>query len=64
MVRDEGAHLIQESHANPVTGHPKFVQRRVERMRLGRSSPDGYYEDSHQLLAIVADLLVPFRTGA
>jgi uridine kinase len=33
-------------------------------MRLGPSSAEGYYLDSHQLSAIVDDLLVPFHEGA
>lgn len=33
-------------------------------MRLGATSPDGYYVDSHQLSVIVDDLLEPFKAGA
>ncbi len=41
-----------------------FHQPRSERLRLGPSSPDGYYLDSHQLAAIVNELLAPFAEGA
>jgi uridine kinase len=41
-----------------------FHRPRAERMRLGASSPDGHYQDSHQVPAIVSRLLVPFRSGA
>lgn len=33
-------------------------------MRLGASSPDGYYLESHQISAIADELLSPFGTGA
>jgi len=41
-----------------------FHRPRTERMRRGTSSPEGYYEDSHQLDVIVGELLEPFRSGA
>lgn len=41
-----------------------FHRPRLERMRLGASSPDGYYQDSHQLSTITDQLLEPFRSGA
>lgn len=41
-----------------------FHRPRSERMRLGASSPEGYFQDSHQVSAIVSELLVPFRSGA
>lgn len=41
-----------------------FHRPRVERMRLGPTSPEGYYAESHQLDTIVEDLLHPFANGA
>jgi len=41
-----------------------FHRPRSERFRLGTTSPEGYYRDSHQLDTIVEDLLAPFRSGA
>ena len=41
-----------------------FHRPRAERMRLGQSSAEGYYLDSHQLSVIVDELLVPFSGGA
>jgi uridine kinase len=41
-----------------------FHRPRHERMRLGPSSPEGYYLESHQLDAITERLLAPFRAGA
>lgn len=41
-----------------------FHRPREERTRLGASSPDGYYRDSHQISTITDELLLPFRAGA
>lgn len=41
-----------------------FHRPRSERMRLGSTSPDGYYLDSHQLDVIREELLEPFAGGA
>jgi uridine kinase len=41
-----------------------FHRPRGERMAAGPTSADGYYRDSHQLDAIVADLLSPFAAGS
>ncbi|MDQ6910022.1 MAG: hypothetical protein M3Z84_04440 [Actinomycetota bacterium] len=40
-----------------------FHRPRSERMRLGPSSPEGYYLESHQLDVIVGELLEPFARG-
>lgn len=40
-----------------------FHQPRVDRMRLGANSAEGYYADSHQITRIVDELLEPFATG-
>ena len=40
-----------------------FHRPRAERMRRGPTSPVGYYRDSHDLDAIVAELLLPFAEG-
>ena len=41
-----------------------FHRPRVERNRLGRTSAEGYYSDSHDLATIIGSLLVPFASGA
>ncbi len=41
-----------------------FHRPHEERMRLGASSPDAYYRDSHQIAAITDELLGPFGDGA
>ena len=41
-----------------------FHRPRVERMRRGPTSAEGYYLDSHQLDVIVDELLTPFARGA
>ncbi len=40
-----------------------FHRPRVERLRLGPTSAEGYYLDSHDLEAIVDELLTPFAGG-
>ena len=40
-----------------------FHRPRSERMRLGSTSSEGYFLDSHQLDVLVEELLDPFRTG-
>lgn len=40
-----------------------FHRPRSERMRLGPTSPEGYYLESHQLDRIVDELLKPFAAG-
>ncbi|HMS89020.1 MAG TPA: hypothetical protein PKE56_11280 [Acidimicrobiales bacterium] len=40
-----------------------FHRPRGERLARGPASPQGYYEDSHQLGSIVDGLLRPFRSG-
>jgi uridine kinase len=41
-----------------------FHRPRAERMRLGPTSAQGYYVDSHQLDTIATELLAPFASGA
>ncbi len=41
-----------------------FHRPRSERMRLGPTSADGYYMESHQLAVITEELLEPFARGA
>lgn len=41
-----------------------FHRPRAERMQLGPTSAEGFYSDSHQLDAIVGELLRPFAEGA
>lgn len=41
-----------------------FHRARDQRMRLGPTSPEGYYLDSHQITTITDELLGPFQRGA
>lgn len=41
-----------------------FHRPRHERYRRGADSPEGYYDDSHDLSAVRRRLLVPFRDGS
>lgn len=41
-----------------------FHRPRAERMRLGPTSAEGYYLDSHQIDTITTELLEPFASGA
>ncbi len=41
-----------------------FHRPREDRLRSGATSPAGYYTESHQLDAIVSELLEPFTGGA
>ncbi|MGY6500978.1 MAG: uridine kinase [Acidimicrobiales bacterium] len=41
-----------------------FHRPRAERLRLGPTSAEGYYTDSHQLDAFLDELLRPFAQGA
>lgn len=62
---DELAHTLERRGRTVIRSTTDLFHRpRAERMRLGASSPDGYYQDSHQVSAIVSELLVPFRSGA
>jgi uridine kinase len=40
-----------------------FHRPRAERYRLGATSPEGYYRDSHDLDVVRRELLDPFRAG-
>lgn len=41
-----------------------FHRPRVERLAAGPTSPDGYYQDSHQVDRIAGELLIPFKEGS
>ncbi len=62
---DELAALLEERGATVVRSTiDSFHRPRHERMRQGPASPDGYYEDSHQLAVVASELLAPFQKGA
>lgn len=58
------ARLVARDHAVVRSTTDSFHRPREERLARGPTSGEGYYLDSHQLDAIVAELLVPFATGA
>lgn len=41
-----------------------FHRRRPERYRLGRDSPEGFFQDSYDYEAFVRHVVVPLRSGA
>ena len=55
--------LRQAGFATVRSTTDSFHRPLVERMRLGPTSAEGYFVDSHQLDTIVDELLVPFRDG-
>jgi uridine kinase len=62
---DELARRLEERGRSVVRSTTDLFHRpRSERMRLGASSPEGYYLESHQTSTVVDELLVPFSAGA
>jgi uridine kinase len=59
-----GRSLSRRGHVVVRSTTDLFHRPRIERMRLGATSAAGYYEDSHQIDAIVAGLIEPFVAGA
>lgn len=57
VIRGRGVTVIRSTTDS-------FHRPRVERMRRGPRSPEGFYADSHQLDVIVDELLRPFADGA
>lgn len=62
---DELSRKLEERGRSVVRSTTDLFHRpRSERMRLGASSADGYYLESHQISTVVDELLVPFGAGA
>ncbi|HET8929839.1 MAG TPA: hypothetical protein VFN21_04195 [Acidimicrobiales bacterium] len=62
---DELAGMLEARDVATVRSTTDLFHRPLsERMRLGPTSPTGYYRDSHQLDVIVDELLTPFREGS
>lgn len=57
------ARLRARGHAVLRSTTDSFHRPRAERMRLGETSGQGFYEDSHQLEVMRRELLDPFATG-
>jgi len=57
VVRGSGVDVVRSTTDS-------FHRPRQQRMRLGPTSTEGFYEDSHQLDVIVDELLRPFAEGA
>jgi len=57
VLRERGAHVVRAS----IDG---FLRPRAERYVRGRDSAEGDYRDSHDLDALRASLVDPFRSGA
>ena len=57
VLAHRGRHVVRASVDS-------FHRPAVERYRRGRDSPEGYYLDSHNLVALQDQLLTPFRRGA
>lgn len=56
-VAAAGAHVLRSTTDS-------FHRPRSERLRLGPTSPEGYYLESHQVAVITTELLEPFARGA
>jgi uridine kinase len=62
---DELARTLEQAGRSVVrSATDSFHRPREQRMRLGESSPEGFYWDSYQTRVIIDELLVPFRDGA
>lgn len=57
VLRERGAHVLRATIDD-------FLRPRAERYARGRDSAEGYYRDSHDLAALRAALVEPFRSGA
>lgn len=57
MIRGRGVDVIRSTTDS-------FHRPRAQRMELGPTSAEGFYDDSHQLDVIVDELLRPFADGA
>lgn len=57
VLRERGAHVLRASIDD-------FLRPTAERYARGRDSAEGYYRDSHDLAALRAALVEPFRSGA
>ena len=57
VIRGSGVRVIRSTTDS-------FHRPRAQRMRLGPTSAEGFYADSHQLDVIVDELLRPFSEGA
>lgn len=57
VLRERGAHVLRATIDD-------FLRPKNERYARGRDSAEGYYRDSHDLAALRAALVEPFRSGA
>lgn len=57
VIRNRGVRVVRSTTDS-------FHRPRAQRLSLGPTSPEGFYLDSHQLDAVVGELLRPFTNGA